>query len=113
MTGNLHAQLLETLLIDEHSALVKADFATLERLAPRKEACLNALRSQKVGADVLVRLQQRTARNQVLLDAARDGLVMAQAAMATLLAPRHATTYGPDGQRENLRVQHQTLFRKF
>lgn len=113
MADNPHAQLLETLLSDEQAALKKADFAALERLAPRKEACLIALRSQTFGADVLARLRAQSVRNQALLQAARDGLAMAQAALETLSAPRHTTTYGPNGQRENLQVQHQTLFQKF
>lgn len=113
MTDDSLAHALATLLEQERAALRQADFATLERLAPRKEACLQALRHTTPGAKLLAHLHDLSARNQVLLAAARDGLALAQATLAALSAPQHTATYGPDGQRACLGAPQQSLYRKF
>lgn len=113
MTNNSNAIALTALLADERVALLRADFSALGRLALQKEARMQEMQRNPPAPDILNQLKRDCARNQHLVTAARDGLTQALAALSMLMAPRHATTYGPDGQRACLKEQQQNLSRKF
>ena len=105
--------ILAKLLAHEHAALLQGDYAALERLAPQKQQCLDAIRANPPAPEDLVRLHHQSKRNQSLLDAACDGLAHARATIVALGTRPGAATYGPDGQRQNLQAQTRILSRKF
>ncbi len=93
---------LVTLLQDERTALLQADFTALEAIAMAKDTCLSRLQEYDLAPPTLAHLRQLGARNQSLLDAALQGLESAKRTLSALSAARVTRTYGPDGRQSAL-----------
>ncbi|ALI55653.1 flagellar protein FlgN [Celeribacter marinus] len=83
----------------EYAAILKQDYDTLVRLAPRKAQTLTALTHEDVSPDELTRLQNLAARNQRLLEATSKGIRSVTDRLAALKERKpEFQTYGPGGQ---------------
>ena len=91
---------LDTLLDDEKAALMDGALDNLPALLARKQALLEKVTQLGPDAgDNLAGLQQKTLRNQTLLDAALDGIRSVSERVAALRRVRASLdTYDREGQ---------------
>ncbi|MEQ8255065.1 MULTISPECIES: flagellar protein FlgN [Roseovarius] len=98
---------LDNLLEAEREAVLGGNLDDMSRLLARKESLIDAL-SELDAADAaaISEVQDKLARNQVLLDGALQGIRRASARLAAVRKVRRSLeTYGEDGQKKTIDAQ--------
>lgn len=98
---------LHALVVAERSALLAGDLDGLTRLVAEKEALIEeGLTPGEVPDTMLDALRTAIARNQALLDGAREGLYRARDRVAAQQQAQDTLqTYDPDGRQRTIRGQ--------
>lgn len=112
MTEAETVRLLENVLEQERTALLKADFSALDQLVAHKTEHLSTLESQAVDATTLARLATMVKENQLLILAAQNGIADARMLLMHVLTPPPVVTYNSDGMATKLHKAAETLSRK-
>lgn len=98
-----NALTLLALLDEERGALLRGDYADLDRLAPAKQVLLTRLPGSAAGEDIMRRVAHTIRRNQSLLAAAIDGMRAAKTKMVDLRDRRSSfTVYDKSGLRQTV-----------
>lgn len=100
-------------LDDERAALLRGDYADLDKLAPTKQKLLARLGEQALSATNMKRVALAIRRNQALLAAAIEGMRAAKGRMEGLRQQRSSfSTYDKTGQRQLVDAQRSVIERK-
>ncbi len=105
---------LDVLLDAERAALLNGDFEQLSDLLPKKEHLIAALSDEDSAAgDDLSPLQDKLARNQMLLQSAMEGIRAVADRMAELRRVRQGLqTYGNTGEKSDVAVNVRRVLEK-
>ena len=95
---------LDGLLEQERLALLGGNLDEIARIAEEKEKLIDALNAAPLNQDdALSKLQEKVARNQVLLDGALQGIRKVAARLAALRRIRKTLeTYDADGRKQTI-----------
>lgn len=98
---------LDLLLDAERTAVLEGNLEDMARLLDRKEALIDALAEVDAShAAPISEIQNKLARNQMLLDGALQGIRRASARLAAVRKVRRSLeTYGEDGQKKTIDAQ--------
>lgn len=96
--GNRRLQALQTLLDQEHAALLSGALDAIAPMTAAKEKLLRQIPTRGASPADLVALSRSIARNQALLTAATKGVKAAESALATLQqATQESVVYDKSG----------------
>jgi flagellar biosynthesis/type III secretory pathway chaperone len=112
MTTDKMLRQLEAVLDEERQHLLSGDLIRLTQLAKRKVNLSAALAIDDLPHDVLARFAGLSARNQTLLEAARDGLNAARKRLGEIQRGAPMGTYSREGEKSEYAKPVRTLQRR-
>ena len=87
-----------SLLETERQLLLAGDLEALAKLADRKIALQTKLSKKKLDPELLDRIRRQARRNEILLQAALEGIKLASERVKAAHSPNAFSTYGRDGR---------------
>ena len=87
-----------SLLEAERQLLLSGDLEALAKLADRKISLQEKLSKKKLDTQVLDRIQRQARRNEILLQAALEGIKLATERVKAAQSPSAFSTYQKDGR---------------
>lgn len=106
------ANVLESVLIAEHAALLSGDLAAMSAILERKEQAVARLVSDDLSPVDLTRIKDLSLRNEALLTAVMQAVDAAKSVLNQAAQMPETKTYCADGARETIPTRQNRLTQK-